>query len=399
MTAVPLAVTEYGADGPPVVVLHGLFGSGRNWMSVSRRLADRCHVLAPDLRNHGSSPWSPTHTYEAMAADLGALLEERALGPAALVGHSMGGKAAMLLALHRPDLVARLVVVDGAPVSYPQGFAADARAMAAADLAGATRRAEVDKQLAAAVPEPGVRAFLLQNLVLDASGPRWRVNLPVLEAAMPTISGFPATDGARYDGPVLFVAGGRSDYVRRDQADIVLGLFPHADLTVVPEAGHWVPSGSGTSYARSSRSWPAVVPDIPLVIERCHPLTQCHSGCRPLALAGGVGMHKRLVIIVFAIGLVLATPGQALAFGSGTWTVSGCSFNGQSAGHAGVYADAVTSHQCSGKTAGVRLRAANGSVTGWVNNGNQAYIQRSFSENDWVGADHRACTSCSIRST
>lgn len=110
-------------------------------------------------------------------------------------------------------------------------------------------------------------------------------------------------------------------------------------------------------------------------------------------------MHKRLVIIVFAIGLVLATPGQALAFGSGSWTVSGCFFNGQSAGHAsGGYADAVTSHQCSGKTEGVRLRAANGSVTGWVN-GNQAYVSRSFSENDWVGADHRACASCSIRST
>lgn len=237
----PLVVAEYGADGPPVVVLHGLFGSGRNWMTVSRRLADRYRVLAPDLRNHGTSPWSPVHTYEAMADDIVAVLEERSPGPAALVGHSMGGKAAMLVALRRPDLVDRLVVVDVAPVAYESGFGAYAGAMAEADLDGVTRRAEVDAQLASAVPAPGVRAFLLQNLVLDRDGARWRVNLPVLEAAMPTISGFPAVAaGTSYNGPALFVAGGRSDYVRREHADAVMTLFPRAEVAIVPEAGHWV---------------------------------------------------------------------------------------------------------------------------------------------------------------
>lgn len=238
---VPLVVAVYGADGPPVVVLHGLFGSGRNWMTVSRRLADRYRVLAPDLRNHGTSPWSPVHTYEAMADDVVAVLEERSLGPAALVGHSMGGKAAMLVALRRPDLVDRLVVVDVAPVAYESGFGAYARAMAEADLDGVTRRTEVDAQLASDVPAAGVRAFLLQNLVLDGDGARWRVNLPVLEAAMPTISGFPAAAvGTSYDGPALFVAGGRSDYLRREHADAVMALFPRAEVTIVPEAGHWV---------------------------------------------------------------------------------------------------------------------------------------------------------------
>ncbi len=238
---VPLVVAEYGADGPPVVVLHGLFGSGRNWMTVSRRLADRYRVLAPDLRNHGTSPWSPVHTYEAMADDVVAVLEERSMGPAALVGHSMGGKAAMLVALRRPDLVDRLVVVDVAPVVYESGLGAYARAMAVADLDGVTRRAEVDAQLQSTVPERAVRAFLLQNLVLDGDDPRWRVNLSVLEAAMSTISGFPAVgQGTSNEGPALFVAGGRSDYVRREHADAVLALFPRAQVTVVPEAGHWV---------------------------------------------------------------------------------------------------------------------------------------------------------------
>lgn len=250
---VRLAVTEHGSGqdqpvgpggqrsaGRAVVVLHGLFGSGRNWMTVARRLGQQRSVLAPDLRNHGASPWSDTMTYAAMAADIAALVEERQV-PVALVGHSMGGKAAMLLALRRPDLVERLVVVDVAPVTYVTGFAEYAQAMQRADLTGVTRRGEVDVQLVSAVPDAGVRAFLLQNLVLDAAGARWRVNLPVLEHALPMISSFPSLlSGLRYTGPTMFVAGGRSDYVRREHADVVLERFPHAQLRVVPEAGHWV---------------------------------------------------------------------------------------------------------------------------------------------------------------
>lgn len=237
--AVAAHVTGDG-EHPPVVVLHGLFGSARNWLTVCRRLAGRHEAIAPDLRNHGSSPWSATMTYAAMAADVAAMIEEQRR-PVSLVGHSMGGKAAMLVALHRPDLVDRLVVVDVAPVTYPAGFGAYARAMLAVDLTGVTRRSQADVQLAPAVPDAAVRAFLLQNLVLDSGGARWRANLPVLEREMAAISGFPSIPrGVSYDGATMFVAGGRSEYVRREHAGAVRALFPRAELRVVREAGHWV---------------------------------------------------------------------------------------------------------------------------------------------------------------
>ena len=241
---VDLAFTTYGDEDPrreTVVVLHGLFGSGRNWMTIARRLSARYRVLAPDLRNHGASPWATPMDYPAMAADVAALLVHHANRPVTLVGHSMGGKAAMALALSRPGLVRRLVVVDVAPVTYPRSFAAYAAAMREARLDGVTRRSQVDEQLAPAVPDAGVRAFLLQNLVLEEGGARWRVNLPLLEAAMETISGFPAFPaGVQYAKPVLFVAGERSDYVSPEHEADVRRLFPDVEVAVVAGAGHWI---------------------------------------------------------------------------------------------------------------------------------------------------------------
>jgi pimeloyl-ACP methyl ester carboxylesterase len=232
---------EYGdAANPTVVILHGLFGSGRNWMSVARRLADTWHVVTPDLRNHGGSPWLAPHTYAAMAADVIALIEDLR-APVALVGHSMGGKAAMVTALARPDLVSRLAVVDVAPVTYDATMIGYATAMREARLEGVTRRAEVDSQLVDAVPELGTRAFLLQNLVLDPGNVHWRVDLDTLADAMTDISAFPEIpDGLTYDGKTIFVIGGRSPYVRPDYGPVIRRLFPRAEPVVVPEAGHWV---------------------------------------------------------------------------------------------------------------------------------------------------------------
>jgi len=236
-----LPVTSYGESGRPVVVMHGLFGSGRNWMTAARRLSGEHRVFAFDLRNHGSSPHTDTMSYPEMAGDVRETIESLGVGPVALVGHSMGGKTAMLTALQYAEVVERLVVVDAAPVAYPPAFVEYARAMRNADLANVQRRADVDAQLADAVQSPGTRAFLLQNLILDDAGARWRPNLPVIEAALPAISGWPSNVvGLKYDGPTLFIYGGKSEYVQQDHRAPIATYFPQVQYAEVPEAGHWV---------------------------------------------------------------------------------------------------------------------------------------------------------------
>jgi pimeloyl-ACP methyl ester carboxylesterase len=236
-----LPVTSYGETGTPVVVMHGLFGSGRNWMTAARRLSGEHRVFAFDLRNHGSSPHTDTMSYPEMADDVRETIESLGVGPVALVGHSMGGKTAMLTALRYAEVVERLIVVDAAPVAYPPAFVEYARAMRTADLAGVQRRADVDAHLAEAVQSPGTRAFLLQNLILDDQGARWRPNLPVIEAALAAISGWPSdAEGLSYDGPTLFIYGGKSDYVHQDHRATIASYFPHVQYAEVPEAGHWV---------------------------------------------------------------------------------------------------------------------------------------------------------------
>jgi pimeloyl-ACP methyl ester carboxylesterase len=234
-----LPVTAYGESGSPVVVMHGLFGSGRNWMTAARRLASAHRVYAFDLRNHGTSPHVDTMSYPEMAADVQETIADLAVGPVALVGHSMGGKTAMVTALQYPSVVERLIVVDAAPVTYPPAFTEYARAMRTADLSNVQRRADVEAQLVDAVDSPGTRAFLLQNLILDNEGARWRPNLPVIEAALPEISGWPDITGT-YEGPTLFVYGGKSDYVQQDHHATIAAYFPHAQYAEIPEAGHWV---------------------------------------------------------------------------------------------------------------------------------------------------------------
>lgn len=240
---IPLRYREFGAAGAPaVLVLHGLLGSARNWQGIGKQLARRLHVILPDLRNHGASPWAPVMTYPAMAADLIALLERCQLARAAVVGHSMGGKVALTLALMQPQRVSRLVVLDIAPVAYAgPGFRAYIEAMRALDLGSLTRRADLDRLLAPAVPDPAVRAFLLQGLGADGSRLRWQPNLAVLAEQMATLLGFPQdlTD-RRYDGPTLLIRGERSPYVDADGIAACRALCPATRVLTVRGAGHWV---------------------------------------------------------------------------------------------------------------------------------------------------------------
>jgi pimeloyl-ACP methyl ester carboxylesterase len=227
-------------DGPapPLLIAHGLFGSARNWGAITRSLADRGPVIAVDMRNHGQSPRDARHGYADLAADLAEVIE--AIGaPADVLGHSMGGKAAMTLALTRPALVRRLVVGDIAPVPYGHTQQGYIDAMRGLDLQGLATRGEADRRLAATVTEPGVRAFLLQSLDLKADPPRWRLNLDALEANMAAILGWPDT-GARFEGPTLFLAGATSDYIRPEHRAAIRAQFPAARIARVAGAGHWL---------------------------------------------------------------------------------------------------------------------------------------------------------------
>ncbi len=226
-------------SGPPLVLLHGLFGAARNFGAVQRRLAERWRVLALDLRNHGASPHARGMSYAAQAADVLETLAARDALPAAVVGHSMGGKVAMRLALESPDSVSRLVVADIAPVAYKPRFRAYARAMVELALTPGLTRAAADAALAEAVPDPAVRAFLLQNLALGAR-PSWRSGLAEINAGLAEIEGWDAPAGARFPGPVLFLSGERSDYVKPEHRPAIRTLFPAARFVTLKHAGHWL---------------------------------------------------------------------------------------------------------------------------------------------------------------
>jgi esterase len=241
-----LNLVEAG-DGPPVILLHGLFGSAQNWGAIQRHLAARHRVLALDLRNHGASGRAAAMNYPAMAADIAETIQAMDAVPAAVIGHSMGGKAAMALALAEPTLVSRLVVVDIAPIAYPPAQRPYLAAMQALPLHSGLTRREADATLAPPIPEPGIRAFLLQNLRMQDDPPTWRLGLSEIEAAMPVIEAFPDLPG-RYDGPTLVIAGERSDYVRPESHPRFQALFPAARFATVPGAGHWVHAENPTGF-------------------------------------------------------------------------------------------------------------------------------------------------------
>jgi pimeloyl-ACP methyl ester carboxylesterase len=258
--AIRLAARTIGDAGPRVVFVHGLFGQGRNWTTIARRLAeDGRRVTLLDLPNHGHSPWTDRVDYLDMAELVAAELADFG-EPVTLVGHSMGGKVAMQLALRHPDVLRALVVVDVAPTDYPETggrtddpdeeaspFAAFIAAMQRIDLTGLTGREEADAALRTAVPSDMVRAFLLQSLVRDGVGPdggwRWRLNLDTLARDLGELRRFPDPPaGATFDGPVLWIAGASSTYVLdRDRARMD-ELFPATRLVRIKHAGHWVHS-------------------------------------------------------------------------------------------------------------------------------------------------------------
>jgi esterase len=248
---VELFVRDLGGEGqPPLVVLHGLYGSSRNWVTVGRALADHFHVLAVDLRNHGQSPHHPDMRYAALVSDVLATVDRLGLPRVHLMGHSLGGKVAMALACAAGERVRRLFVLDIAPRVY----AADTSlldALLAVDLGGVSRRGEVDEQLAGVIRDPGLRAFLLTNLVHAGGRYDWQIDLRALRAGMPDIRDNPLREGDRFDGPSLFLAGGLSRYVTEKDRPAILRHFPRARIEWLAGAGHNVHTDGGDDFLRA----------------------------------------------------------------------------------------------------------------------------------------------------
>jgi esterase len=239
-TALPLHDRDFGGEAePPYVILHGMLGSSRNWQTVGRDLASVRRTFALDLRNHGLSPHAAEMTYAAMTADVLAWMEGRGLGAVDLVGHSMGGKVAMLLACRHPEKVRRLVVVDIAPKPYAwPAHRIEYAAMKGLDLATLTSRAEAEARLEKAIPAWPMRKFLVSSLERTPAGWSWQFNLPVLASALPELEGNPLAAGDRFDGPVLFVVGGKSDYVQPGDSETIRAHFPSARIETLAGSGH-----------------------------------------------------------------------------------------------------------------------------------------------------------------
>ena len=239
MNTVKLAFNTFGDSANPVLIIaHGFFASSRNWRQVAMRLADQFYVYTVDLRNHGESPHHPIMDYPAMAQDLSRFMDEQALETAHILGHSMGGKVAMWMALNYPERLDSLIVVDISPVSYTHSFDVIIKALQALPLAEIGNRKQADDLLAESIEEASFRQFLLQNLVLKEGVYYWRINLDIFADMAANIIAFPDSFVyPQFGGKALFIGGNNSDYI---QAEEIKKLFPTASIEGIENAGHWL---------------------------------------------------------------------------------------------------------------------------------------------------------------
>ncbi len=239
----------YG-EGPPLVILHGLFGSLENWRTLSKFFSRSFHVFALDQRNHGRSPHSREFSYPVMVEDLQEFMVEQELSSAHLIGHSMGGKTAMLFAVTHPEMVEKLVIVDMAPKAYGRGHDDVFDAMFSLDLAAIHRRQDAEAGMAAKLPDLALRQFLLKNLDRDEAGAfRWRLALEEIHANYPAL--LQAIEWRQpFAHPTLFIRGAQSDYIKDSDIPSLKLLFPQARVTTIPNAGHWVHAEKPQEFAR-----------------------------------------------------------------------------------------------------------------------------------------------------
>ena len=228
-------------EGQPFVIMHGLFGTSDNWQSLGRRFSETHKVYLVDMRNHGRTNHSHEFDYQLMADDIKEFVTTENLQNPIIMGHSMGGKAAMNFALQNPDLLERLIVVDIAPKAYPVHHDQIIEGLKSVDLASLKSRNDADEQLKPYIPEPDVRMFLMKNLYRKEDNTfAWRVNLKAVDENIEKM-GAAITSGSPFTKPTLFVRGGKSRYIKpEDEFDTICHLFPNVEIETIEEAGHWV---------------------------------------------------------------------------------------------------------------------------------------------------------------
>jgi len=234
--------------GEPLVLLHGLFGAGDNWLSVAPALAERFQVFLPDLRNHGNSPHHAVMDYPLMAADVDRLLAAVGLAEASVIGHSMGGKVAMQLACDFPHRVKKLVVVDIAPRTYPPVHEDILDAMLALDLPSLKSRQQIEDALAADIPSLSLRRFLLKSVGRDDRGVfSWKMNVRGIAENYMRLA---AVARRPFSGPTLFIRGGKSHYITDADELEIRRQFPAAEIRTIEAAGHWVHTDAPEDFMR-----------------------------------------------------------------------------------------------------------------------------------------------------
>ncbi|MEM6344911.1 MAG: alpha/beta fold hydrolase [Bacteroidota bacterium] len=242
-------------NGPALIILHGLFGSLDNWVSHARQLADSYSVYLLDQRNHGKSPHDDQWDYETMADDLEAFMDQQGIYQAHLLGHSMGGKTVMQFAMHFPERIEKLIVADMAPKGYEPHHIEILETLINIDLANFENRQAVAAHMEASIPEMGVRQFLLKSLGRDGQKQfRWKFNLPVIYQNYPKILE-PIELAFPFDGPTLFLSGGKSNYVSPEEHELILEGFPEASFVVIPQAGHWLHADSPSEFLQEVRAF------------------------------------------------------------------------------------------------------------------------------------------------
>jgi len=229
------------SDRQTILILHGLFGSKRNWQSIARQLSEHFRVFTLDLRNHGESKHTDTMRYEDMADDVLQFITDHTLEEISVVGHSMGGKVAMHLALENPERIRKLVIIDIAPVKYQHGFNDLIDSLNTLPLDRISSRQDADEHLRSTVQPESLRQFLLQNLKNSEAGFRWRINLDAIQANIDALMDFPVDHRVmQYQNPVLFLKGEKSDYIKHLYEQKIFKIFSRALFITVADAGHWL---------------------------------------------------------------------------------------------------------------------------------------------------------------